>query len=239
MTPRGGKQAAANRQQKTGATTRELAAETAGTVFLVAAIIGSGIAGLALAEGNTAIALLANALTTGAILVVLIVVFGPVSGAHFNPAVSFAFWLSGGIGRTKALQYSGVQIVGGILGAILAHLMFSLEPVQIGTLARNEAGHWLGEFVATLALVFTILACLRERPEYVPWAVGLVIGAGIWYTSSTSFANPAVTIARIFTDTFAAIQPLHAVPFIVAQLLGAAAAVWAARWLFAKTPEKG
>jgi glycerol uptake facilitator-like aquaporin len=239
MAADGGKQAVAERQQNSGATMRELVAETAGTAFLVAAIVGSGIAGLALAEGNTAVALLANALTTSAILVVLIVVFAPVSGAHFNPAVSFAFWLTGGVGRTKALQYSGVQIVGGILGTILAHLMFGLEPVQIGTLARNEAGHWLGEFVATLALVFTIIGCLRQRPEYVPWAVGLVIGAGIWYTSSTSFANPAVTIARIFTDTFAAIQPLHAIPFIVAQLAGAGAAVWAARWLFAKTDEKG
>jgi glycerol uptake facilitator-like aquaporin len=236
MAPRRGKNAVKQTQTKAGATARELAAETAGTAFLVAAIIGSGIAGMALAEGNTAIALLANALTTGAILAVLIVVFTPVSGAHFNPAVSFAFWLTGGIGRTKALQYAGVQIAGGVLGTILAHLMFGLEPVQIGTLARNEAGHWLGEFIATLALVFTILACLRSRPDIVPWMVGLVIAAGVWYTSSTSFANPAVTIARTLTDTFAAIMPLHAIGFIVAQLVGAAAAVGAARWMFARGP---
>ena len=239
MAPRGGKKTVAQQRSRTGATVRELAAETAGTAFLVAAIIGSGIAGMELAQGNTAIALLANALTTGALLVVLIVVFAPVSGAHFNPAVSFAFWLTGGIGRTKALQYAGVQVAGGVLGTILAHLMFGLEPVQIGTLARNEAGHWLGEFIATLALIFTILACLRSRPDFMPWAVGLVIGAGVWYTSSTSFANPAVTIARTLTDTFAAIQPLHAIGFIVAQLVGAAAAVGAARWMFVKASGSG
>ena len=238
MASRIGKGKVARQRASAVASARELAAEFAGTAFLVAAIIGSGIAAMEMSAGNEAVALIANSLATGTILVVLILVFGPVSGAHFNPAVSFAFWLNGDVGNTKALQYAGVQIAGGIFGTILAHLMFGLEPLQIGSLARSEAGHWLGEFVATLALVFTIFACLRSRPEAMPWAVGLVITAGIWYTSSTSFANPAVTIARTLTDTFTAIVPAHAFGFILAQLIGAAAAFWAARWMFTKAADK-
>lgn len=214
---------------------RELTAEALGTAFLVATVIGSGIMGERLSGGNEALALLANALATGAILVVLIAVFAPVSGAHFNPAVTLAFLLRKETTAAKAAAFMAAQIAAGIAGAVLAHLMFGLDPVQLGTHARWGAGQWLGEAVATFALVFTILACARQRPEIVPYAVGLVITAGYWYTSSTSFANPAVTIARTFTDTFTAIRPVDAVPFVAVQLLTGAGCAALARWMFAGT----
>lgn len=218
------------------ATSRELAAEAVGTAFLVATVVGSGIMGEQLAGGNIAIALLANALATGAILVVLIATLGPVSGAHFNPAVTLAFMVRKDIGPSKAAAFAAVQIVAGIMGTILAHAMFGLDLVQHGTHVRTGAGQWLGEVVASFALVFTILALVKHKPDMIPYAVGLVITAGYWYTSSTSFANPAVTIARIFTDTFASIRPVDAIPFVAIQLLAAAGTAAFARWMFDQKP---
>jgi len=211
---------------------RKVAAETVGTAFLVATVVGSGIMAAELSAGNDGVALLANALATGAILAVLILIFGPVSGAHFNPAVSFAFLLRREIGASQFMAYSLFQIGGGLAGTLLAHLMFELPLVQPGTHIRTGIGNWTGEMVATFALVLTILACLRHAPKAVPYAVGLVIMAGYWYTSSTSFANPAVTVARTITDTFSSIRPADAAPFVAIQLIAAGAAALFARWLF-------
>ncbi|MGD1933744.1 MAG: aquaporin [Candidatus Phaeomarinobacter sp.] len=212
--------------------TRRLAAEAAGTAILVGTVVGSGIMGAALASGNDAVALLGNTIATGAILVVLIMVFGPVSGAHFNPAVTFAFFLKRDIALAAALAYIVVQIAGGLVGTALAHAMFELEIVQASTHVRAGAPQWLGEFLATFALLASILALLRTRPEAIPYAVGLVITAGYWWTSSTSFANPAVTIARAFTDTFAGIRPDDVGPFIAAQLIAAASAIGFFGWMY-------
>ena len=210
---------------------RRLVAETLGTALLLAVVVGSGIMGERLAEGNDAIALLANTIATGAALVVLILVFGPLSGAHFNPAVTLAFRLRRELTSGDAAGYVLAQLAGGILGVMAAHAMFG-EPLLVeGVKARAGAGQWLGEFVATFALLAAILGCLRTRPEAVPYAVGLIITAGYWFTSSTSFANPAVTVARSFTDTFAGIAPAHAPAFIAAQLVGALAATLLFRWL--------
>ncbi|MEQ8746126.1 MIP/aquaporin family protein [Pyruvatibacter sp.] len=211
---------------------RRLAAEAAGTAILVGTVIGSGIMGAALSVGNDAVALLGNTIATGAILVVLILVFGPVSGAHFNPAVTFAFWLRREITLVAALAYVGFQIAGGLLGTGLAHAMFELDIVQASTHVREGPPQWLGEFLATFALLASILALLKTRPEAIPYAVGLVITAGYWWTSSTSFANPAVTIARAFTDTFAGIRPDDVLPFIAAQMIAAASAVGFFGWLY-------
>ena len=189
-----------------------------------------------LADGNVAIALLANSIATGAILTVLILVFGPLSGAHFNPAVTLAFLLRGRIARPLAGAYVAVQIVGGLLGTWVAHLMFGEALFQVSTTARNGPGQWLAEFVAAFGLVATILGCLKARPEAVAYAVGLYITAGYWFTASTSFANPAVTLARSFTDTFSGIRPLDAPAFIAAQLLGAVAATLLFGWLLAPAP---
>lgn len=224
--------------EKSRVSAQELAAEALGTAFLVATVVGSGIMAEQLSGGNTGLALLANALATGAILVVLIAVFSPVSGAHFNPAVTLAFVLQGQTPAAKGAAFVLVQIAAGVSGTIVAHLMFSLDPVQLGTHVRTGPGQWLGEVVATFALVFTILACVRHRPEIVPYAVGLVITAGYWYTSSTSFANPAVTIARTLTDTFASIRPADAPVFVAVQLLTAAMAVAIDRWMFASPPRR-
>ncbi|GAA6155727.1 MIP/aquaporin family protein [Pyruvatibacter sp. HU-CL02332] len=212
--------------------TRRLAAEAVGTAILVGTVVGSGIMGVALASGNDAVALLGNTIATGAILVVLIMVFGPLSGAHFNPAVTFAFWLKRDITLAAALAYVVVQVAGGLVGTGLAHAMFELDIIQASTHVRAGPPQWLGEFLATFALLASILALLKTRPEAIPYAVGLVITAGYWWTSSTSFANPAVTIARAFTDTFAGIRPDDVGPFIAAQLIAAASAVGFFAWMY-------
>jgi glycerol uptake facilitator-like aquaporin len=214
---------------------RRLAAEALGTGLLVAAVIGSGIMAARLAGGNAALALLCNTLATGAILVVIITIFAPVSGAHFNPAVSLVMAVRGELSRGDASLYVVVQIVGGCLGALLAHLMFGLEPLQFGTTARTGLPQWLAEFVATFGLLLTILGCVRFKPDAVAFAVGLYITSAYWFTASTSFANPAVTIGRSLSDTFAGIAPSDVPGFIVAQILGALAAAALGGWLFAKT----
>ena len=216
------------------ALSRRLAAEALGTAFLLATVVGSGIMGERLADGNDAIALLGNTAATGAILVVLILVFGPVSGAHFNPAVTLVFSLRREIAARGAVLYVLVQIGGGLAGVVAAHYMFG-EPLLVeGVKARTGGGQWLGEFVATFGLLATILGCLRARPAAVPYAVGLFITAGYWFTSSTSFANPAVTVARSFTDTFSGIAPGDAPAFIAAQIAGALAAAAVFAWLGAE-----
>jgi glycerol uptake facilitator-like aquaporin len=195
-------------------------------------VVGSGIMAAKLAGGNEAIALLCNTLATGAVLVVIIVIFVSISGAHFNPAVTLVMLLRGKIESGAALAYVAVQIVGGCLGAVAAHLMFGLDPVQLGSTARTGFGQWLGEFIATFGLIATILGCVRFRLDALPMAVGLYITSAYWFTSSTSFANPAVTIARALSDTFAGIAPSDAPGFIVAELLGAVAAAYVFGWLF-------
>lgn len=214
-----------------GGMSRPLAAEFIGTLFLLAAVVGSGIMGEALAGGNDAIALLGNTAATGAMLAVLITVFGPISGAHFNPAVTLAFVLRREIAGGLAVAYVIAQVLGGLAGMMLAHAMFDLDLLQSATKARAGAGQWLAEGVATFGLVATILGTLRARPSAVPAMVGLYITAGYWFTASTSFANPAVTLARAWTDTFSGILPAHAPAFVLAQLVGAAAAVALFRWL--------
>lgn len=210
---------------------RRLVAEAIGTFFLLATVVGSGIMGETLADGNAAIALLGNTIATGAILVVLILVFGPISGAHFNPAVTLTFALRREISWSHGALYVAVQIVAAVAGAVVAHLMFDQALIQSSTHLRTGAGQWTGEIVATFGLVATILGCLRSAPQAVPYAVGLFITAGYWFTSSTSFANPAVTIARTFTDTFSGIHPDNAAFFIAAQLAGAVAATFLMGWL--------
>ena len=215
---------------------RRLFAEWLGTLLLLAVVVGSGIMGETLAGGNVAIALLGNTIPTGAILVVLILIFGPISGAHFNPAVTLCFVIRREIGLRDAGLYLLAQVAGGICGAMLAHGMFEEPIVAASTNARTGFSQWLGEFTATFGLVATILGCLRFRPELVPYGVGLFITAGYWFTSSTSFANPAVTIARSLTDTFSGIMPVHMPAFIVAQLIGAVVATLLFRWLVGVRP---
>jgi glycerol uptake facilitator-like aquaporin len=210
---------------------RRLAAEFAGTMLLLATVVGSGIMAEALAGGNVAVALLGNTLATGAILVVLITMLGPVSGAHFNPAVTLVFHLKRAIPLDHALLYLLAQLAGGLAGVALAHAMFGEEIVQFSLKARTGASQWLSEGVAAFGLVLTILATLRARAEAVPVAVGLYITAAYWFTASTSFANPAVTIARSFSDTFAGIRPADSPAFIAAQLAGAVLALAFASWL--------
>ena len=203
---------------------RRLVAEALGTAILVATVVGSGIMAERLAGGNQAIALLGNTIPTGAILVVIISVFGPISGAHFNPAVTLVFATRGTTPWNEVAPYVIVQCLGGVAGTILAHLMFDLAPLMIGTKVRSGPSQWLGEAVATFTLVLTILGGLRYTPHAIPWLVGLTITAAYWFTSSTSFANPAVTIARGFTTTFSGIAINHVPGFILAQLIGAAVA---------------
>jgi glycerol uptake facilitator-like aquaporin len=200
---------------------RRLLAEALGTCILVATVVGSGIMAERLAGGNQAIALLGNTLPTGAILVVLITILGPVSGAHFNPAVTLVFAGRGEFPWREVLPYVIVQCLGGIAGTALAHLMFDLAPLMIGTTTRSGASQWLAEAVATFTLVLAILGGVRYAPQAIPWLVGLTITAAYWFTASTSFANPAVTLARGFTTTFAGIAINHVPAFIVAQLIGA------------------
>lgn len=210
---------------------RRLAAELLGTALLLATVVGSGIMGERVAGGSVALALLGNTLATGAILMVLILIFAPVSGAHFNPAVTLAFVMRREISRPLALAYAAVQLAGGLLGVVTAHVMFA-EPVVSASLnARTGAGQWLAEGVATFGLVATILGCLESRPAALPYAVGLFISAGYWFTSSTSFANPAVTVARTLTDSFSGIRPGDAPAFIAAELVGAVLATLFFRWL--------
>src|ERR1700686_164487 len=211
---------------------RRVGAEALGTALLLATIIGSGIMGQRLAGGNGAIALLCNTLPTGAILVVLILVFGPLSGAHFNPAVSIAFVLRRELPWPTAATYIAAQIGGGILGVAAAHLMFELPLWQLSTTARTGAGQWFAEAVASFGLLLTIFGCLAGSAAALPYAGGLYITSAYWFTASTSFANPAVTVARALSDTFAGIAPGGVLAFISAQLMGMAAAVVVGRWLW-------
>jgi glycerol uptake facilitator-like aquaporin len=213
---------------------KRIVAELLGTAFLLAAVVGSGIMAAKLAGGNGALALLCNTLPTGAILAVLILTFGPVSGAHFNPAVSLAAALRRDVPARVAAVYIAAQIIGGIVGVLAAHAMFELPLWQVSMTVRTGPGQWLAEFVATFGLLLTIFGCAARTPGAVPYAVGLYITAAYWFTASTSFANPAVTIARALSDTYAGIAPAGVPAFVVAQLFGALAAVAAARWLFGK-----
>lgn len=210
---------------------RRLVAEGLGTALLLATVIGSALMGERLAGGNLALELFATTLPTGAMLAVLILMFGPVSGAHLNPAVTLAFALRRELPCYTALLYAFAQIAGALAGAALAHLMFSAPLVVSSAIPRTGGAQWLSEGVATFGLVATILAVLRWRPGAVAYAVGLFIAAGYWFTASTSFANPAVTIARAFTRSFAGILPLHVPGFIAAQLIGAVLATLLMTWL--------
>ncbi len=210
---------------------RRLASEFLGTVFLVAAVVGSGIMGERLSPSNVAIALLANTIATGAALVALILTFGPISGAHLNPAVTLADAFERGISWKEVPAYIAVQFAGGIAGAVLAHLMFGLHWYSLSVHARSGWPLVLSEFVATFGLLSVIWGCSRTRPSATPFAVGAYITSAYWFTSSTSFANPAVTVARAFSDTFSGIRPLDVPIFVVAQLAGALAATILFRWL--------
>jgi glycerol uptake facilitator-like aquaporin len=207
--------------------------ECLGTAFLLAAVVGSGIMAQKLAGGNVALALLCNTLPTGAILVVLILVFGPLSGAHFNPAVSIAFALRGKVQWSTTAIFIVAQILGAVGGVWMAHLMFDLPLWQLSVTARTGPGQWLAEAVATFGLVVTVFGCMARTPASVPYAVGLYITSAYWFTASTSFANPAVTIARSLSDTFAGIAPSGVAAFIAAQLAGMLAAVGLSQWLWA------
>lgn len=211
---------------------RRTAAEAIGTALLLAAVIGSGIMAQRLSGGNIAIALLCNTIATGAALTVLILIFGPLSGAHFNPAVTASFAARRELPWPDAGLYVLAQLVGGIAGVWLAHLMFDLTPLQISHTVRTGPGQWVSEGVATFGLLLTIFGCLANAPASVPFAVGLYITSAYWFTASTSFANPAVTIARSLSNTFAGIAPADAPAFIAAQVIGAAAALVLSRWLW-------
>lgn len=217
---------------------RKLVAEGLGTGLLLATVVGSGIMAEQLADGNLALALLGNTLATGAILVVLITMLGPVSGAHFNPAVTLVFLLRRDVPVTQAVAYIIVQAVAAIMGVWLAHLMFDQTVVQVSQTVRTSASQWLSEGVATFGLVFTILATLKARQDFVPVAVGLYITAAYWFTASTSFANPAVTLARSLTDTFSGIRPIDVGAFVAAQLLGALAAFVVCSWFLKSNVER-
>jgi len=216
-------------------TQRRLMAEWLGTFSLLATVIGSGIMAERLAGGNVAVALLGNTIPTGAILVVLITIFGPISGAHFNPAVTLSFALRREISTRMAGLYVAAQLTGGIAGVLAAHVMFEYPLIDPSTTSRAGLGQWFAEFVATFGLIGTILACLKARPQAVPMAVGLYITAAYWFTSSTSFANPAVTIARGLSDTFAGISPGDVGAFVAVQLVAAIVATYFFRWLLAES----
>ena len=220
------------------ALSRRLAAEGIGSFFLFLGVLGSGVMAQNLAGGNDAVALLANTIATGAILYVLIAMLGPISGAHFNPAVTIAFLLRPEIAARPAVFYIIVQVAIGALGAFAAHLMFDLPILQLSEKARFGAGQWAGEVIATFGLVLTILVTLKRLPGSVPASVALYITAAYWFTSSTSFANPAITIVRSLSDTFAGIDPVHVPGFIAAQLAGMLAAVAVGGWLCAEPPTR-
>ena len=215
---------------------RRVVAEGTGTALLLATVVGSGVMAERLSGGNVALALLANTIATGAALVALILAFGPISGAHFNPAVTLADASQGGMTWADAFAYVAAQIVGALVGVALAHAMFELPVVQISARDRSGFGQFLSEFVATFGLLAVIWGCSRFRSAAVPFAVGAYITAAYWFTASTSFANPAVTVARSLSDTFAGIRPADAPAFIVAQLLGAAASTGLFRWLLPALP---
>lgn len=217
---------------------RALLAEALGSFFLFAAVVGSGIMAESLAGGNVAVALLANSLATGAILFGLIAIFGPVSGAHFNPGVSLVMALRHELPWRALAPYVAAQLVGGILGVWAAHLMFDLPIMQFSVRARSGIGQWAGEFIATFGLILTILGTLRHRPDWVAPSVALYITAAYWFTSSTSFANPAITLARSLSDSFAGIAPSDAARFIAFQFAGAVAALAVGNALF-RDPQTG
>ena len=212
---------------------RIYAAEALGTAVLLATVVGSGIMGEQLSGGNIAIALLGNTIPTGAILVVLITILGPISGAHFNPVVSLAMCLTGRMPWVKFLPFILCQVAGAVIGVWIAHAMFDLSILQFSTKMRWGTGQWIAEAVATFGLLVTIFGGLRYNSAAIPVSVGLYITAAYWFTASTSFANPAVTIARSLSNTFAGIAPVAVLPFIVAQILGMIAGVTVCRWLFA------
>ena len=213
---------------------RRLLAEALGSFFLFATVVGSGIMAEGLSGGNVAVALLGNTLATSTMLFVLITMLGPISGAHFNPAVTLVFRLRGEIGTGEASGFVAAQLVGGVLGVWAAHLMFDLPVLQFSEKVRTGPGQWAGEFIATFGLVLTILGTIRARRDWVPVSVALYIAAGYWFTSSTSFANPAITLARSLSNSFAGIAPADAPGFIMAQFAGALAALAVSRVLFEK-----
>ena len=215
---------------------RQLVAEGLGTALLLAVVIGSGIMGERLSGGNIAIALLGNTISTGAALVVLITIFGSISGAHFNPAVTLAFLLKGEIKLTTALLFGTVQVIGAVAGVCAAHAMFGEAILQVSTKLRDGPAQMVSEFVATFGLLATILGCVRFSVGFTPVAVGLYITSAYWFTASTSFANPAVTVARSFSNTFAGIAPSSAPAFIAAQIAGALAALAVFGWLLREEP---
>ncbi|MBI4923105.1 MAG: aquaporin family protein [Devosia nanyangense] len=212
---------------------RKLVAEGLGSVLLAATVIGSGLMAERL-TGDTALMLLGNTLPTGAMLVVLITILGPISGAHFNPAVTAVFAARGDIGWREAAFYSLAQLAGAIAGTWLAHLMFAAPLFEVAVTARTGPSQWLSEIVAAFALLSTILAGQRFRPDALPWLIGLVIVAAYWFTASTSFANPALTLARSLTDSFAGIRPIDVPAFVVAQLVGAGLGAALMGWLLPK-----
>ena len=214
---------------------KRLIAEWIGTFSLLATVVGSGIMAERLADGNTAVALLGNTIPTGAILVVLITVFGPISGAHFNPAVTLSFALRKEISVPTSGLYVVAQVIGGITGVVAAHIMFEHPVFDPSTTLRSGTGQWVAEFVATFGLIGTILGCLKAKPTAVPMAVGLYITAAYWFTSSTSFANPAVTIARGFSNTFAGIAPSNVAAFVGIQLIAAVLATIFFNWFLSET----
>ena len=219
----------------TDISTRTLGAEALGTCILVAAVIGSGIMAEKLAGGNVAIALLGNTIPTGGILVVLISIFGPISGAHFNPVVSMGMAITGRMKWSGVASYTLCQIAGAIAGAWIAHAMFDLPIVETSTKLRWGQAQWISEAVASFGLLLSIFGAIRNAPNAVPVIVGLYVTAAYWFTASTSFANPAVTIARSMSDSFAGISPVSVLPFIVAQIVGAVLATGLAQWLFNST----
>ena len=215
---------------------RRLVAEALGAGLLVATVVGSGIMAESLTK-DVALALLGNTLPTGAMLVVLITILGPISGAHFNPAVSLVFALKRDLGAREAALYVGAQVIGGVAGTLAAHLMFALPLLELSLKVRTGGAQWFAEGVATFGLLATILAGIRFERAAVPWLVGLYITGAYWFTASTSFANPAVAIARAFTNTFSGIRPVDLPGFIVAQLLGAMAAMALMTWLLRAEPD--
>ena len=210
---------------------RQLFAEFLGTLLLVCTVVGSGIMAETLAGGNVAIALLGNTLPTGAILFVLITMLGPISGAHFNPVVSLVFRIKGELSNNQFALFVGAQIIGGVLGTLVAHLMFDMAPLEIGEKARTGPSQWFAEAVATFGLLATILGFVKFKKESVAMGVGFYITAAYWFTASTSFANPAVTISRAFTTSFSGIEPAHVLGFILAQTIGALLALAIFSWL--------
>jgi len=217
-----------------GTIARPLAAECVGTAFLLMAVVGSGIMAERLSGGNVGLALLANTIATGAVLVVLIAIFGPISGGHFNPAVTLFFMLRRGIGAWRGSLYVLAQVTGAIAGVWAAHAMFATPIIEVSSKLRDGSAQWWSEFVATFGLVLTIAGGIRFAPASVAWLAGLYITSAYWFTASTSFANPAVTIARSLTNSFAGVAPHSIAGFLVAQILGSIAAFGIAQWIFAE-----